>query len=148
MIRHASQNHTYWDFWEMPVYHLKAEVWFRIVQNDGSVFVFVFLFFLFCFFVLFLFFLLFFFEEKSCFSQVEQVLPKKTNIGGRFIVECIYCNIMWSSMRNMQSLLLSFSIYYRQPFKRQPHKMVKHTQFVVVADELFGCVWPFCGVGA
>ena len=28
--------------------------------------------------------------------------------------------------------------------KRQPHKMVKHTQTI----QLFECVWPFCGVGA
>ena len=36
-----------------------------------------------------------------------------------------------------------------QPFKRQPHKMVKHTQTIpwLAADELFECVWPFCGVG-
>ena len=31
------------------------------------------------------------------------------------------------------------------PFKRQPHKMVKHTQTV---DELLELVWPFCGIGA
>ena len=37
------------------------------------------------------------------------------------------------------------SIYFLLTFKRQPHKMVKHTQ---IADELFECVWPFCGVGA
>ena len=37
-----------------------------------------------------------------------------------------------------------------QPFKRQPRKMVKHTQTIrrQFADELFECVWPFCGVGA
>ena len=36
------------------------------------------------------------------------------------------------------------------PFKCQPHKMVKHTQTIcrLLADELFECVWPFCGVGA
>ena len=36
------------------------------------------------------------------------------------------------------------------PFKRQPHKMFKHTQKIrrQIADELFECVWPFCGVGA
>ena len=26
--------------------------------------------------------------------------------------------------------------------KCQPHKMVKH-----ITEELFECVWPFCGVG-
>ena len=36
------------------------------------------------------------------------------------------------------------------PFKRQPHKMVKHTQTIrrQAADELFERVWPFCGVDA
>ena len=33
-------------------------------------------------------------------------------------------------------------------FKRQPHKMVKHTQVIRrnSADELFECVWRFCGL--
>ena len=33
---------------------------------------------------------------------------------------------------------------------RQFHKMVKHTQTIrrETADELFECVWPFCGIGA
>ena len=37
-----------------------------------------------------------------------------------------------------------------QPFKRWPHKMVKHTQTIrwQFAKELFECVWPYCGVGA
>ena len=26
--------------------------------------------------------------------------------------------------------------------------MVKWTQTIQIADELFECVWPFCGVGA
>ena len=35
-------------------------------------------------------------------------------------------------------------------FKLQPRKMVKHTQTIrqQIADELFECVWPFCGFGA
>ena len=35
------------------------------------------------------------------------------------------------------------------PFKRQFHKMVKHTQTILwqFPDELFECVWPFCGTG-
>ena len=34
-------------------------------------------------------------------------------------------------------------------FKCQSHKMVKHTQTIrrQFADELFECVWPFCGIG-
>ena len=37
-----------------------------------------------------------------------------------------------------------------QPFMRQPHKMAKHTQTIrrLLANELFECVWPLCGVGA
>ena len=46
----------------------------------------------------------------------------------------------------------SSAMFWRriQPFKRQPHKMVKHTQnsSSAIADKLFECVWPFCGVGA
>ena len=32
-------------------------------------------------------------------------------------------------------------------FKRQFYKIVKHTQTIrwQIADELSGCVWPFCG---
>ena len=39
---------------------------------------------------------------------------------------------------------------YNPPFKRQPHKMVKHTQTIrrQFADELFECVCPFCDFGA
>ena len=35
------------------------------------------------------------------------------------------------------------------PFKRQFHKMVKQTQTTgrQFADELFECVWQFCGIG-
>ena len=35
-----------------------------------------------------------------------------------------------------------------KPFKGQPRKMVKHTQTTrrQFADELFECIWPFCGV--
>ena len=37
-----------------------------------------------------------------------------------------------------------------QPFKRQSHKMVKHTQTIrrQFACELFDCVWPSCDIGA
>ena len=33
---------------------------------------------------------------------------------------------------------------------RQFHKMVKHPKTIrwQIADELFECVWPFCGIGA
>ena len=36
------------------------------------------------------------------------------------------------------------------PFKRQSHKMVKHTQTISrqIADEFFEWVWPFCRIGA
>ena len=37
-----------------------------------------------------------------------------------------------------------------QPFKRQSHKIVKHTQTIrrQFAEELFECVWPFRDIGA
>ena len=37
-----------------------------------------------------------------------------------------------------------------EPFNCQFHKMVKHTQTIrrQIPDELFECVWPFCGIGA
>ena len=37
-----------------------------------------------------------------------------------------------------------------EPFKRQFHKIVKHTQTIrrQIADELFECVRPFCGIDA
>ena len=41
--------------------------------------------------------------------------------------------------------------YFRyELFKRQSHKMVKHTQTIrrQFTDELFECVWPFCETGA
>ena len=39
---------------------------------------------------------------------------------------------------------------YLSPFKRQSHKMVKHTQTIrrQIADEFFECVWPFCEIDA
>ena len=43
------------------------------------------------------------------------------------------------------------SIYFiTYPFKRRPHKMVKHTQTICreFADEFFECDWPFYTVGA
>ena len=40
--------------------------------------------------------------------------------------------------------------FIREPFKRQPRKMVKHTETIrgQIADELFEFVWPFCGIVA
>ena len=37
-----------------------------------------------------------------------------------------------------------------QPFERQSHKMVKHTQTIrrQIGNELLEYVWPFCGIGA
>ena len=43
-----------------------------------------------------------------------------------------------------------FEVKKDQPFKRQSHKMVKHTQTIrrQIADKLFECVWPVCEIGA
>ena len=51
------------------------------------------------------------------------------------------------SQQNNQRL--SFDIDQKTillPFKRQSHKMAKHTQKIrrQIADELFECVWPLC----
>ena len=61
----------------------------------------------------------------------------------------INCNLICEKKANSSSDSSSlFLIYY--PFERQFHKMVKHTQTIrrQIADELFECVWLFCGIGA
>ena len=49
----------------------------------------------------------------------------------------------------LEELLVTthFQLY---PFKRQSHKMAKHTQIIrrQIADELFDCVRTFCEIGA
>ena len=42
------------------------------------------------------------------------------------------------------------AILKTQPFKHQPHKMVKHSQTIYqqIPNKLFECVWPLCEVGA
>ena len=49
----------------------------------------------------------------------------------------------------LEELLVTthFQLY---PFKRQSHKMAKHTQTIrrQIANELFDCVRTFCEVGA
>ena len=46
-------------------------------------------------------------------------------------------------------LLFLFCISFLsfQPFKRQPHKMYSNNYRRQITDELFECVWRFCGVG-
>ena len=50
----------------------------------------------------------------------------------------------------MNAMIVSWYSEKSQPFKRQPHKMAKHTQTIrrLLADELFECVWLFRAVGA
>ena len=52
----------------------------------------------------------------------------------------------------MALIIGNIHFYLRTFYKRRPHKMVKHTQTIrrqqlATADELFECVWSFCGVG-
>ena len=49
-----------------------------------------------------------------------------------------------------KSLSHIYKRYILNAFKQYIHKMVKHTQAIrqLTANELFECVWPFCGVGA
>ena len=56
---------------------------------------------------------------------------------------------IWESWQKIKVSKLKL-INHSYPFKRQPHKMVKHTQTIrrLTGDEMFECVWPFCGVGA
>ena len=46
--------------------------------------------------------------------------------------------------------LLVTTHFQLHPFKRQSHKMGKHTQIIrrQIADELFDCVRTFCEIGA
>ena len=41
-------------------------------------------------------------------------------------------------------------IYVVNPLSAKLRKMAKHAQTIrrQFADELFECVWPFCGIGA
>ena len=75
--------------------------------------------------------------------------PKNTS-DGLFLIFHIFkdfsdsyknVNITWSVY------LLFFEIWH---FKHQFHKMIKRTQTIrrQIGDELFECVWPFCGIGA
>ena len=63
-------------------------------------------------------------HEKTCLSDVLREYRKRP--------------VAWNGLR------------LPWPFKHQPQKMAKHTQTICrqKADELFECVWPFCGVGA
>ena len=58
-------------------------------------------------------------------------------------------NITFTWLSSLYSTFKSkISTYSNKPFKRQPHKMVKHTQTIrqQFANKLFEYVWPFCGV--
>ena len=70
---------------------------------------------------------------------------------------CVIYNIKLSqSFLRLRKILLQKCFLlligwgYSQPFKRQFHKMVKHTQTICqqFGDEFFEWVWPFCGIGA
>ena len=58
------------------------------------------------------------------------------------------------SYRNQSIDLLDWFLYdnglRNERVKRQLHELVKHTQTIgrEIADELFECVWPLCGIGA
>ena len=61
----------------------------------------------------------------------------------------------WQLTYNHQKLFFQTVNHFHQiilfwPFKRQSHKMVKHTQTICrqFANELRAGVWPFCDVGA
>ena len=62
--------------------------------------------------------------------------------------KCFYTNVSDAAF-----YLIDYNFLWKdalQPFKRQFHRMVKHTQTIrrEIVDELFECVWPLCGIGA
>ena len=76
--------------------------------------------------------------------------------GWAFVYEPSGCGFKSGSLSGTKNF--QFSLNFRvawqgfivYPFKRQYHKMVKHTQTTrrQFADELFECVRPFSGIGA
>ena len=68
-----------------------------------------------------------------------------------YILQFSLCITMkWCSCSNI--FISNFELlwlFLSEPFKHQPHKIVKHTQTIrrQITDKLFECVWSFCGVG-
>ena len=61
-----------------------------------------------------------------------------------------YPHVLCKCRYNAFNLSCDLKRPHDELFKRQYQKMVKHTQTIPgqIADELFECVWPFCGIGA
>ena len=63
---------------------------------------------------------------------------------------CVWSETKWENLSNWRTLVSEDTPIALLSFKRQINKMAKHTQTISrqIADELFECVWPFCGIGA
>ena len=66
---------------------------------------------------------------------------------------CLKCRQCCAKLCHFYFMSFVLFLYYviyvlkvMSPFKRQSHKMVKHTQTIhrKFADKLFECFWPFC----
>ena len=71
------------------------------------------------------------------FKEKLRMISRKGSKVFRIICLCEYMDICYFS-----------STWFLLTLKPQFHKMVKHTQTIgrQIADELFECVWPFCGL--
>ena len=75
---------------------------------------------------------------------------------GSFTLSSFFFLLFWSSIPQEARIYpYSNKMYFLQSLyipliKRKSHKIVKHTQTIrrQFADELFGCVWPFCDFDA
>ena len=65
-----------------------------------------------------------FFQKRGMFPTSREIRWEAT----------IICKILFLKVRDENTA---------EPLKQQPHKMVDAT-----ADELFECVWAFCGISA
>ena len=67
--------------------------------------------------------------KKFCLARIK-----------RFLSETLH------PIPHQKHLMFNSSFSKSLTFKRQSHKMAKHTQTIrwQIADELFECVWPLC----
>ena len=90
-------------------------------------------------------------QGKVVLTHIVHILNSLTTI-----YPILHCNSNdWLIPKEMQksknkSKFIRSSINKCWPFKRQPHKngQTHSNNSSALADKLFECVWPFCGVGA
>ena len=89
---------------------------------------------------------------KSYYSSMVSLL-KESSTGAYKVYYCfILLNLKKYCAKKIQNVAFpKISTYGKsEHFRLQFHKMIKDTQTIrpQFADELFECVWPFCGIGA